>query len=509
MNFPHPHPHMFPGRLQTPFFEHFAGRLVVAMLAALILLPLYASQSLWLGVGVAAAALVVLGIESAVTRGIAIPFVLIMSGMAWLQLVLALWLAQYFPVGHYAYDIEPEHFQEFIAYAVQICLALSVGLGIGHHLTATPFPGRQQTAGALHPADRERLKDELDVLFFMGLALKLFGGFLPVPGPLRFFVHLLQEMAFVAPMIRMLLGIPGWRRQVMLVFGLQLVASLAGAIFHHMMLWAIFFVFVYWARYRPGRRFLPVLIAGIIIVLIMQPVKTVFRTNPEGRARRTAVDRVVFFSSLVTYYTLNPGRVFERDNLADTAMRLNQGWILNRVLLHVPEQEPHCGFEILTAQGLAVLVPRVLMPDKYTAGGHEYFERFTGHRLFLASMGMGFAGEFYAAFGKSGGLAATLIYGLLFGMAFGGVQRLSHRSVLWWCLAAMTFVVAVKAEDTVGNAMNWAARAALVLWGVMFFTPMLKRILKGPVGFVEEKAEIKKMPTEHTERHGRDNLAPS
>jgi len=203
-------------------------------------------------------------------------------------------------------------------------------------------------------------------------------------------------------------------------------------------------------------------------VIVFQPAKNFLRESSE----RGVTNFAVILLDTVTNLDL----VYDAENLSETLTRLNQGWIVNRTLMWVPEHEPHAGLSILTTQFAGALLPRFVDPGKYEVGGKELFERYTGHKLFNASMNLGYAGEFYAAFGANGGILAGFLYGLLLGLAFEWLRRAARSNPLWWAWAPFIFLVAVKAEDTVGNALNWAVKGLVVILLVRFlFARLFKR----------------------------------
>ena len=67
------------------------------------------------------------------------------------------------------------------------------------------------------------------------------------------------------------------------------------------------------------------------------------------------------------------GTILTPTNQNEMNVRLNQGWIISRIMWHVPEKEPFAeGATIIEALN-ATLVPRFLNSDKAIAGGRKNF----------------------------------------------------------------------------------------------------------------------------------------
>jgi hypothetical protein len=151
--------------------------------------------------------------------------------------------------------------------------------------------------------------------------------------------------------------------------------------------------------------------------------------------------------------------------------RLNQGWIISRILYTVPAREPFAAGETIRNAVINAATPRLLSPDKYRSGGYAYFERFTGVAMNRAAMNLGLSGEMYANFGRPGGIAAVFLWALLLGLVLVRLTRLTERSWLWWAWAPYVMLYTVQAETGVGEVVNQVSKSALVMVAVVTFVP--------------------------------------
>jgi hypothetical protein len=151
--------------------------------------------------------------------------------------------------------------------------------------------------------------------------------------------------------------------------------------------------------------------------------------------------------------------------------RLNQGWIIARILYWVPDREPFARGETVSASVRATLLPRILDPRKLEVGGQTYFERFTGLPLLRTSMDLSIAGEMYANFGYWGGLLGVFIFGTFIGGVYRVFLRLGHQSPLWWAWAPFVLLYSTMAENSLASVTNHVAKSSLVMLTVISLAP--------------------------------------
>jgi len=168
------------------------------------------------------------------------------------------------------------------------------------------------------------------------------------------------------------------------------------------------------------------------------------------------------------------------DALGDMVQRFNQGWIIDRVLHHVPAEEPYASGETIVSALVASALPRIVMPGKHEIGGRAFMERFAGYPIREGtSMNLGFAGEMYANFGYWGGIAGCGIYALVLGLALRWVCLRARQSALWWAVAIYAAHWAFKAETDIGAVLNYLVKAALVVYLVARCLPAFRAALAG------------------------------
>jgi hypothetical protein len=259
---------------------------------------------------------------------------------------------------------------------------------------------------------------------------------------------------------------------IIIVLGSLLLSSIEQGMFHLLLLWSGFFILLVSLLTKISSRIKIVsLIILIIFTLIIQSMKNEYRAQVWlGRA----TNNIEIFTNLFLSTLTNPSVLLYADNLNMTVIRVNQGWIIARIIYTVPNQEPYAEGETIANAFISSLVPRFLAPDKIKSGGKEYFERFTGKKLYgNTSMDLSTIGEAYANFGPYGGAVFMFLFGMLINIALSFFLRKSiiYPTLLLWL--PYVFIQVVKAEGDFGTALNHFTKSALLIW--LFFSPTIRK----------------------------------
>jgi hypothetical protein len=160
--------------------------------------------------------------------------------------------------------------------------------------------------------------------------------------------------------------------------------------------------------------------------------------------------------------------------MGNMAARLNQGWIIARIMNYMPEKQPFVRGETIETALYAALVPRILVPGKIKAGGRANFERFTGTPLpETTSMDISLVGEGYANFGLLGGMVFIFLVSLLYNWVIVKVIELSKNNptlILW---IPLLFFQVMKAETDFATVFNYLTKAALVTFLAFYLTKVI------------------------------------
>jgi len=327
-------------------------------------------------------------------------------------------------------------------------------------------------------------------------------------GGLGFVLTLCADLRYVGALGRMLVAGPGWIWRVAVTLALEVLLAVHGGMFHGLLLWsvAVFVLYLYKARPRRG-----VLVGCLAVAILLLPpleqakfyIRAKIWTGNEQESgllsAATVQNAAEWMSELGTGLIKSARGQWDPDFLSYIMTRYNQGWIVNRVMETVPVTEPYAKGETLIADFKACVLPRILFPDKLVAGGHENMARYANYQLADdTSMNLGYAGEMYANFGYWGGIAGCFGYALLLGLAFRWVSGRAAVSPLWWVFVPYVGLVALKAEEGIGDVWNWLAKAAFISAGIYFVFPAIRATLStapaAPPPAVELRPRSRRLP---------------
>jgi len=453
------------------------------VVAGLATFPWWWQFSVWTGCLSAVLAMTVLHMGYASRSIVPLPHLVIL--VCTTQYGLAPWASYYFPAEDPDYSIL--NFSQYFAYAGPVSLVISLvwaASSLGLHLAV-----RKKSQDR---ASRQLLR-ELDWLLWGGIAIKLVLGSREFGG-LSFLILLLANLRFVGAIGLMLLGAPGWQWRAIVLFLCEINGSVESGMFHELILWTLgfFAVFVYIRRPR-----MPVFLVWLILlcggVFVLNDSKwqirqatwfgdeqiLVFGSPIEmSRWNRPLVGGLCLLQSATKAFTGG----YTDDSVGNIVMRFNQGWIVDRVLHHVPAGEPYARGETLISGFEASLLPRILAPNKQIAGGQAFMARFADYPLAEeTSMNLGFAGEMYANFGYWGGIVGCGLYSLVLGLGVRWVALRAQKSPLWWAVAIYVGHWTLKAETDIGAVLNYIVKATIIIFLVVVFLPAFRAELTGRV----------------------------
>lgn len=436
------------------------------------------SISPWISATCGIAALIACHLMFSCRFIVALPHLAVL--LAALQYVLAAWANVYWPPADPTYDIG-EQLPTYLTYAGPLVVAVAVGWML-------PLIGLPR----IHIRDappNAALMLELDILLGLSILAAVIGGLVSVPG-FGFVFLLLRSLRYVSVFARMLLGGTGWGWRLALVLGAEVILSAGAAMFHDLLLWSLWTI-LFWA-FRSNARplaILGVLAAGAIALPALHETKWQLRddlrigdplaVDVSANVADTTLEQTGAF---LRYFSGSFRRAitfqFEEQFVGDIAMRFNQGWIVNRVMMLVPDTEPYARGSTIASAIAAALLPRMIATEKTTAGGRESMARFANIDLGgETAMDLGYGGELYANFGTAGGAIGGGLYALFFGFIFRFICRRAYSSPIWWSLMPFILYAAAKAEVDVSYVLNWTVKACVLLAAVLIFLPNFRRAL--------------------------------
>jgi hypothetical protein len=440
-------------------------------MAAALMWPWYSQVSLWVGPVIMLMVITMFHMVFASRRIVCFPHIAIL--IAGLQYVLAPWLSFYFPPDDPLFDIGD--LPRYFSYATPVVIVTALGWAIG--MTGMTKPPRnivQSTPSLLR---------DLDFILALGFTCIILQRYFADTN-FSFVFLLMSNLRYVSVYARMLCNGPGWVWRLALVMGAEIMFATDQAMFHTLILLALW-TFVVWIYcFPPSPRTIVISSIGALLLLpALQEAKWKLREQPYGKASAAfsngKINRIYLW---MTYLAAGVGETvtgrLDRDFLSSAVVRYNQGWIINRIMEHVPQAQPYARGATLRAALYDALLPRFLAPNKAIAGGKLNMEKYAGVKLEEnTSMNLGYAGEMYANFGMWAGVVGCGLYAVVLSLLFRLVCRLAFKSPLWWSVMPYIGFLAMKAEEGISEVVNWTFKSIVVIIGVCIVFPAFRRAL--------------------------------
>lgn len=308
--------------------------------------------------------------------------------------------------------------------------------------------------------DRENLISRGKFLFYIGLASTVFGPFFPTI--ISFALFLTSKLTFIGAFYLFAVKVKYKYLYLLGAFMPIVVASAQSSVFHDMFLWGGFLFIVYGLLDQIQlTKKLAFVVLGIVTFLFVQVIKQDYRGAIRDNVRGDRSELLAQVASDKLDAEL------DQNFFQDQVDRLNQGWIIARIMYVVPTYEPYADGETINTGLASALLPRFLLPNKVVSGGF-YFERFTGIELIDTSMNLGLVGEAYANYGELGGIIFMLVFGLFINFVLSILfkKAVNAREFMLWI--PFLFLYMIKAEDDFTTMINQFVKALYIMIGLMW-----------------------------------------
>lgn len=463
-----------PDILRSRFFELTSEEWAVLVLGSATVVSVIAwgrpDVSIWPAFGLFFTALVFGHMCMTAARYVAFPDLIVFA--ACIQWVVAPWLADAYP-PHLPMFRNAIPAPEYLPYALPATIALWIGL----HLAPSRFLDRKWWNPALERLS-PRVCRVLDTIIVIGLLADWYSNLLPAS--LAFLGYLLSSFRFFAALGWMVTETPGWRKRVTLVFVLLAVEQTTAGVFYLVVHWGGYFMLVYAFMRRWRWKLGAAILLGLVGLVLLQQIKPAYRSKLDTGALGT-VDSINAFAKIAwdRMRGENPNQV--QYDFGDTLVRFNQGWIISRIMVHVPKTEPYAHGETIADAAIFSIIPRFLFPEKTKGVSQEFFLKYTGVTLPRGTtMGLGIIGEMYANFSFVGGIAGTFVYGVLLGVAFFLFAKRALLNPLWWATGSIVLLPAVEPGINIEDISNHVVKAAVVLIILWKLLPAMQQLLALP-----------------------------
>ena len=430
---------------------------IIAFFAAILTLSLGAYWLAAVGIGAFAYYLTRLVAEAGVDLPIE-SFILVIASMQW---ILGPVLTYAGLSNHFKYYMHVP-VEEYMALAVPGVIALSLGL----------YSFRNNKRIALvnyYSSETRQIVSRTEYLPYYLIAIGFIFSFLQswFPPALAFPVHILSNIKFIG-LIYLIFSDQQKNKGLVLsvAFGLTFLSSLKGAMFHDLLLWSAFIGMYAAYIFRPSnaQKFMAV-VFGIAFIFVLQAVKDEYRTSLKEQGGAQRVEQ--FMESVNNRIATDD--LDQSDNVERLVVRINQGWIISRIMKIVPAYVPHASGETVVTALKASILPRFLFPDKPKAGGRENYEKYTGYDLQSStSMGISLLGEAYINFGLVGAWVFMFIFGFISSYVIRQFFLLAAQYPTIWLWFPLILLHFVKAETELLVQLNFLVKSIIMVYAFVW-----------------------------------------
>ena len=229
---------------------------------------------------------------------------------------------------------------------------------------------------------------------------------------LAFLFYLLGNLKFIG-LFLLILGFKEIKiAPLLLVIGSIVSSSLGEGMFHDLLTWIIFTGSIMAIKYKIGfNTKLVGCVAFILLAVTIQVLKGAYRSATGAGGEEGGIET----ASKVFEKQNEQHSIFSFENIAPSNVRINQGFIITNIMKTVPERIPFSEGEEMYQIMEAAIMPRILAPNKLTAGDRSIFTKYSGIQLRAGtSMGLSSLGDAYVNYGVFGGCFFMFLLGLLY-----------------------------------------------------------------------------------------------
>jgi len=401
-------------------------------------------------------------------------FIVLIAALQW---IVGAKISYSFGKAHHKYYMYVEE-DVYMSYVVPGVFAMAIGLFIiRNHLSIEHIKNSFSTTSK---------KYQLTIAYTLVITgiFSSFANKIINIGGLAFILYLASLLLYVGIGYLFFL-LPKYKWHLFFItLGISFITSLGTGMFHNMLIIASFFAFLITPRKTSFIAKLSVIILGAFFIYMLQVVKKDFREIIWSGKKVNPVE--VFYDLIEREFLVEketeaqPLGVFqqqkEKQKTADANNRLNQGWIISRVLYNVPAKKPFVNGRTINEAIEASVLPRFLAPNKVGADQALInFKEITGLGLSKrASMGLSLIAEFYANYGIVGGWIAMFLYGLLLSLSITLImQYLGKNSYLMILWLILFFFQVVKAETDFIKIFNHLVKSLIFFMIVNFGLSLL------------------------------------
>lgn len=373
---------------------------------------------------------------------------------------------------------------EYFTYVLPAVILFIAGL----HINAGKLKGE-----VLNEKEIVRFVDRVGKLPLVFIGVGFISGFVSdmAGSEFGFVFYLLSGFKFIGLFMLLLSSKQLNTWALVLVFGSIIITTLQSAMFHDFLTWLIMLGAVLAIKYKPGTTLKAFAAAGFILLAVtIQQVKGDYRkaayTGSGGGAGLASFENAVNGGT-------EKKSLFSFANLAESNVRINQGFIVTNIMRNIPANMPYSNGEELYQILEAAFLPRILAPDKLNAGDRTIFTKYSAIPLQPGtSMALSSVGDAYINFGVLGGCILMFCLGLLFSLVLNGFYKLSKFYPFLLLFTPLVFYYPIRPDCELQTLLGHLVKSCMLIYVMLIFW---KKDLSKVISKKREVAKASTTPT--------------
>lgn len=360
---------------------------------------------------------------------------------------------------------------DYFAYAIPAVICFIIGL----HITAGQLKGEvldRKPIAAFVDSSGDLPYWFIGIGFVSSIVSSYFSS------ELGFVFYLMSSFKFIGAFMLLLSSKQMKTSVLVIVFGSIVISSLSEAMFHDLITWTIFIGAIIAIKFKPGLGLkLAVAVGFILVTVVIQQLKGDYRNEAWGGGE----------SGLNAYEKVYDKKqaqngIFNFESLAQSNVRINQGFIITNIMRNVPARVPFSNGAELYQILEAAFLPRILAPNKLNAGDRSIFMKYSGMQIKRGtSMGLSSVGDGYINFGPIGGCIFMFCLALLFSSVLNGLYKHSKIYPVLLLFTPLVFYYPMRPDCELQTSLGHLVKSCFLIFVmVQLWKYDFKRTLKRP-----------------------------
>jgi len=294
------------------------------------------------------------------------------------------------------------------------------------------------------------------------------------PGSIGFVFYLMNGFKFIGVFLLFYTQSRIKWRAFAVVFFFELIVVIRAGVFHELLVWGVWaFIFISIQYKTSFLKKIMILLMGFLMMMVLQFAKADYRKKIwfEGyRGNKLSLFIEIFADQFTNILEgKNELQQIDKDD-ASVNSRLNQGWIISKIMDNIPSKTPYFEGETVKDAVYSSIMPRFLDDSKLVGGGGKLtFKKLTGlHLTSQTSMGVSVLGEAYGNFGVEGAYVFMFLWGLFLSMF---IKYIFNKSTLIYSLPLwlpIIFLQVVKAETDMFTVFNHLVKSTIFVVATLY-----------------------------------------